>query len=152
MKNEIYRGKRINNGRWIFGFYYHDITRDGFNPDKPIIFEKDIIRLIEPEGMFLGLEVIPDTICQYIGISDKSGEKLFTGDIVQVCNSEEDYSKKLVITFEDGAFCLRIPGTTDFSDAVTFRDALDQAMQKGQVPIYEKLGNVFDNQIGRAHV
>jgi hypothetical protein len=128
MENEIYRGKRIDNKEWA--------------ESSSIMRQKDgTVNL----GSWIIVPVIPETVCKPSGIPDKSGEKLFTGDIVRVCNSKEDYSRKLIVTFEDGAFCLRIPGTTDFSDAVTFRDALDQAMQKGQVPIYEKLGNVFDN-------
>ena len=128
MKNELYKAKRIDDGRWI--------------KDSSIMRQKDgTVNL----GSWVIIPVIPDTVCRSVGIPDKSGEDLFTGDIVCVCNSEEHYSRKLVITFEDGAFCLRIPGTTDFGDAVTFRDALDQAMQKGTVPVYEKLGNIFDN-------
>ena len=91
------------------------------------------------------IEVDPTTLCRFSGVLDKSGECLFTSDIICVCNAEKYYSKKLIVTFEDGSFCLRIPGTEDFSDAVTFRNSLYQAMQKGQVPVYEKLGNIFDN-------
>ena len=121
----LFRGKRIDNGEWIESFSIMQLADGTVN-----------LR-INP--------VFSETVCQFSGILDKSGKKLFKGDKVKVWNSQTTPKPILVVTFEDGSFCLRVPGTDDFESAVTFRDALDQAMKANTLPVYEKVGSIFDN-------
>ena len=68
----LYRGKHIHvrpenehlDGRWIEGY----------------LSDKKYINSTELEGEFL---VDPETVCQYINVTDKNGKKIFEGDIVK---------------------------------------------------------------------
>ena len=91
MRDYLFRGKRKDNGEWVYGnLFIPD------NPDKPveILIGTNVIRI--------SYEVIPETVGQYTGLTDKNGTKVFDGDIVH-CVSKFD-SADMVVIFECGQF------------------------------------------------
>ncbi len=83
MREILFRGKRIDNGEWVYGFYfcmYHDDDRKHlhhFIIPLNVSIPKD-----RPIGE-IQVEVDPDTVGQCVSdLPDKNGKKIFEGDIV----------------------------------------------------------------------
>lgn len=81
MRDILFRGKRKDTGEWVYGYYAHI-------PCGRFKREEHLIQTIKKDGT-IGLlhEVIPDTVGQDTGQTDKNGTKIFEGDIC-TCDRE----------------------------------------------------------------
>ena len=92
-----FRGKRVDNGEWVYGYYEKRIFRlstgEWSEYDRIHAYEKDKdTGNIIPIGSF---EVIPSSVGQFTGFTDCEGKEIYEGDIVQLKGSDyEVYFQK----------------------------------------------------------
>lgn len=92
----LFRGKRIDNGAWIYGPYI-PADASGYiylrerHPKMEMVYQK--------------------TVGQYTGLKDRKGTRIFEGDIVNVHDALVKCTAPYhefdgVVNFEDGSFCV----------------------------------------------
>lgn len=93
MRDYIFRGKRKDNGEWVYGWYAPLVCND-----------KTIIPNIR-DANGSDWKVIPETVGQYTGLYDKTDRMIFEGDIVNQNRNGFDTLYVAIFTNEDVGSC-----------------------------------------------
>lgn len=149
MREILFRGKRVDNGGWVEG--------NLFIPDKPdtptqICIGTNIVRI--------SYDVIPETVGQYIGLTDCTGKKIFEGDIIRY-SDKYDYNCYLesldateayddidlgnIWTIDEVVYCINAGYPAFDLNRHDFEvNGLSELNESGNY-FYEIIGNIYDN-------
>lgn len=131
MRTIEFRGKRVDNGEWVYG--YVDAT-----------MYKDIVVIHTETGTF---GVNPETVGQFTGLHDKNGKEIYEGDVLK--NNISDNPFGVVTWHNDGYFFVDCGFGKFPINANGYRplgEMLVLKLDNVKDVSFEVIGNIHDNQ------
>ena len=139
MPREIkFRGKRLENGQWVYGYPYCWHSKRTAGRLKAFIHEvtfQDGLKTLDAQ-----LEVDPNTVGQYTGLLDKNGKEIYEGDIIRECYTIFPDDMEVFISevlFQNGSFQLSGEDYEPFGG--------DSSMCSVKSTDLEVIGNIYEN-------
>lgn len=84
MREILFKGKSLLSGEWVEGHYAFD--------ECALIIQSLQYRLENGRPNFVEVyPVIPSTVCEYTGLTDSDGKRVFDGDILKFYDEPNDY-------------------------------------------------------------
>lgn len=115
-------GEKVK-GRWVEGYYVERDNKSWIYPASNQMISKSLARELRPfhsakstqKIMKEVFPVLPSTVGQYTGLTDKNGKRIFEGDILKTNKYGKDDGNghnfagpdAFCVAFEDGGYCLR---------------------------------------------
>ena len=127
MREILFKAKRIDNGEWVEGCY---VTSDGKSFICMDIVEHYCVIALR------WFEIDPETLCQFTGLCDKNGNRIWENDIL-MAHLDESYPED--VTYETVEW--GVAGWVGHEANSIGRQYLDEFDTK----YYEVVGNTFDN-------
>lgn len=126
MREILFKAKRIDNGEWVEGCLVIDHSR-------PNLFE---YRMQPVEsGVLYAPPINPETICQFTGLCDKNGKKIWESDVVWLVYDGKEHIYQIVWDNSELDF-KATNGEENYGSNFEYLLCCDEI---------EVIGNIFDN-------
>lgn len=128
MREILFRAKRMVSEKWVEGNYVEKY--DLLGKRHLILYTDNYVR-------WKCVEIVPETLCQFTGLCDKNGKKIWENDIL-MAHLDESYPEDATYeTVEWG-----VAGWVGHETGSTDKEYLN----KFDLEHYEVVGNIFDNK------
>jgi len=147
MREIKFRGKRIDNGDWVEGYYA--IKGKDTDIEKHVICQSELSNGSIDMFYLIDIDVIPETVGQFTGLQDKNGVDIYDGDILPIKIGIQNYSQWTVgedaelngfLEWNDKHFCWQISFKQPNKYQVI---SLNFGWHMG--PMLKVIGNIYEN-------
>ena len=125
MREILFRGKSLKTGKWTQGYLFR-------------CWERAYILWGMVNDNADMTEVHPETVCQYTGLTDKCGNKIFENDIIECRRKDRRFQSQIEWDCKCGGFMFQ-----DSKEGSMV--GLDSLLDGGIYNDFEVIGNIFDN-------
>ena len=117
MREILFRAKQKDNGKLVEGYLFDD----GFSEPKHYFVGRIVVEpyigAADDDWDITGIdfcEIDPETLCQYTGLKDKNGKRIWENDIISIntydyMEPEEDFFGKVVYCEAWACWCIQQP-------------------------------------------
>lgn len=137
MREMLFRAKRIDNGEWVEGYYVYDYAHNAHFILKNQLICPNCINDRRIDYSLCDYEINPETLCQFTGLKDKNGNRIWENDIVSAW-SEGKYATGMVKQRIDGLYIIY--------PAYQHNEFWRLCPDKNRKTNVEVIGNVFDDK------
>lgn len=112
MREILFKAKRLDNGEWVEGYLVKYPSAIQVGDCSPWYIQ---VPPVDPDDSGGKYNVDPSTVCEWTGLKDKNGKRIFEGDILSYnCGDGDDEPRE--VHFMNGRFVVQWAVRGDIDD------------------------------------